>query len=86
MTATLPLRPGEDLLRYAHLVLDGQLPMPRTRAPRASAVLARRALEDAVDSLCRSAGAHLGRATMRSRLLTLRVLRGDGVADVAEYA
>lgn len=76
----------EQILDSAQAILDGKTMMPKTRAPRASAMLARQALEDAVRDLCDLAGADVGRATMRSRLIIIRVLLGSGVADLAETA
>ena len=73
-------------LGYAKDILDGAVPMPRGRSTRAAAVLARQALEDAARELCRSAGFDLDKATMRSRLIALRVLVDQSVADTAEVA
>lgn len=49
-------------------------------------MLARQALEDTVRDLCGLVGADVGRATMRSRLIIIRVLLGSDVADLAETA
>lgn len=76
----------EAALGYARDVLDGAVPMPRGRSTRAAAVLARQALEDAARGLCRSAGFDLDKATMRSRLVALRVLADDTAADAAGIA
>lgn len=75
-----------ELLALARRVLDGSLPMPALRAPRAAAILARQALEDAVRGLCASARADVGHARTRSQLIVLRALLGDTVADLAEAA
>lgn len=73
-----------DLLAYAGAVLDGTISMPPRRATRAAAMLTRQALEDIVQAMCRSVGANLDRASMRSRLICLRILIGDEDADAAE--
>ncbi len=46
-------------------------------------MLARQALEDTVDSVCCAAGADMRRASMRSRLISLRFLTDDRFADLA---
>ncbi|GAA2760147.1 hypothetical protein [Actinopolymorpha rutila] len=78
------------LLGYARAVLSGTTAMPKTRAPRIAAVLARQALEETVQQLCTSAGAPLSDATMRSRLISLRFLvsrdHAGRIADLAEAA
>lgn len=76
----------EAALGYARDVLDGAVPMPRGRSTRAAAVLARQALEDALRARCRSAGFDLDKATMRSRLIVLRVLVDQAAADAADVA
>ena len=73
-----------DLLAYAGAVLDGAISMPPRRATRAAAMLTRQALEDIALAMCRSVGADLDRASMRSRLICIRILIGDEDADVAE--
>jgi hypothetical protein len=77
---------ADAILAHALAILDGTLELPKARSSRAAAVLARQALEDAVQALCREAGANLARASMRSRLLVLRMVLGDSVADTAEAA
>ncbi|HEX5407969.1 MAG TPA: hypothetical protein VFX16_37365, partial [Pseudonocardiaceae bacterium] len=67
-------------------VLDGTVPMPKGRASRAAALLARQALEDTARARCRSAGFDLDKATMRSRLIALRALAGRADADAADIA
>lgn len=59
---------------------------PRAGPPELQPCWPRQALEDAVRRLCRSKGFDLDRATMRSRLIALRTLAGDEVADRAEVA
>lgn len=76
----------EAALGYAQDILDGAVPMPRGRSTRAAAVLARQGLEDTARALCRSAGFDLDKATMRSRLIALRVLIDQDAADTAEVA
>lgn len=75
-----------DLLTYAGAVLDGAISMPPRRATRAAAMLTRQALEDIVQAMCRSVEADLDRASMRSRLICIRILIGDEDADLAETA
>lgn len=72
------------LLRSARAVLDGTHEI--AQASRAAAVLARQALEDVVVDLCRSSGADLRATNMRTRLVCLRVLVGETVADLAGSA
>lgn len=81
-----PAQPASatPLLAYAGEVLDGAISMPPRRAARAAAMLTRQALEDITHAMCRSVGANLDRATMRSRLICIRILIGDEDADAAE--
>jgi hypothetical protein len=72
------------LLDHARAVLIGKHGVPQ--APRAAAVLGRQALEDAVNDIYRALGMDLRPATMRSRLVSLRVLAGHAVADLAAIA
>ena len=65
---------------------ESTVPMPEGRATRAADLLARQVLEEAVRALCRSAGFNLDKATMRSRLIVLRVLVDQNAADTAEVA
>ena len=53
-------------LSLAEGVLDGQVRLTGGHATRASAVLARQALEEIIDGLIDSAHLGLGRASMRS--------------------
>lgn len=85
-SATGPATSAAAILAHARAVLDGTLPVPKARAPRAAALLARQALEDTVRALCRSVGVDLDRATTRSQLIGIRVLLGATVADIAEVA
>ncbi|GAA5038777.1 hypothetical protein [Actinopolymorpha pittospori] len=89
MTA-LTAAPAGGLLDHARAVLAGGTVMPKGRATRAAALLARQALEETVQTLCAGAGANLQRATMRSRLISIRFLldrdRADELADLAESA
>lgn len=77
---------GPSLLDHAQAILNGRVRLPPSIATRAAAFLARRALEDATQTLCRSAGASIDRATMRSQLVVVRVLHGQQVADTATIA
>lgn len=65
-----------DLLLHTRAVLAGDHTIPRSQVPRAAAILARQALEDTVNLL---SGDQLDQASMRSRLIIMRVL-GDRVA------
>lgn len=76
----------ESVLVLAGAVLDGTIPMPKGRATRAAALLARQALEEIVRTLCSSAGFDMDRATMRSRLILLRELVDNEAANRAEVA
>lgn len=78
-----PEPPAAALLGYARGVLDGTVPMPKGRASRAAALLARQALEHVVRARCQAAGLDLDKATMHSRLIALRALAGDREADIA---
>lgn len=73
-----------DLLGYARTVLNETGAIPRAQKSRAAALLARQALEEVVIELCENEGADMRSAKMRTRLISLRVLLGSGVADLAE--
>jgi hypothetical protein len=73
----------QKVLELARAVLDGRHAVPSSQLSRMAALLARQALEQAVDVLC---GPEMRRATMRSRLLYLRVLVGPQTADRASIA
>lgn len=75
-----------QLLEHAHAILDGAHGLPPSQAPRAAALLARQVLESAVQDLCSANGADLPRASMRSRLITLRGLAGDTLGGFAGTA
>lgn len=77
---------GPSLLDHAQAILNGRVRLPPSIATRAAAFLVRRALEDTTRALCRSAGASSDRATMHSRLIVVRVLHGDQVANRAAIA
>ena len=68
---------GWQLLGHARAVLDGTIRMPGLSAPRAAALLARQALEDGLRERVRDLCPGLDRATARSQLICLRVLRPD---------
>ncbi len=77
---------AQPLLDYATNILNGHIQLPPIFAPRAAAFLTRQALEDIISALCRGAGASIDHASMRSKLIVLRVLRGDEIADSADLA
>lgn len=77
---------AHEILDHARDVLVGKHRFPARNAPRAAALLARQALEQAVLDLCSERGAELACATMRSRLIALRGLAGDTIADLANIA
>ena len=74
---------SREVLDLARAVLDGRSSVPRAQLSRVAALLARQALEDAVDALC---GPPMSRASMRSRLLYVRVLVDADTADRASSA
>ncbi len=76
----------ETLLRQAVGVLDGSEYVPARQRCRAAAHLARQALEDLVSQRCVDLGATMPRATMRSRLVVLRVLGPTACAEPAQAA
>jgi hypothetical protein len=65
-----------QLLQHARAVLDGDVRIPGLGPPRAAALLARQALEDAVRQQCHTISPDLRRATMRSCLICLQNIRG----------
>jgi hypothetical protein len=71
------------ILDLARAVLDGRHVVHGPHSARMAALLARQALEGAVGILC---GPTMRRATMRSRLLYLRVLIDPETADCAGIA
>lgn len=70
-------------LDQARAVLTGTIQVPEAVTTRVAAFLARRALEDAVMAWCRTVSVHLDRTTMRSKLIVIRVLHGEEIANVA---
>jgi len=61
-----------DLLGLALAILDGEIPVPGGRAPRAAAVVARQALEEAIAARCASVASLVQRPTTRCQLILLR--------------
>src|SRR3954466_15735931 len=78
-----PGRLHTDVLDLARAVLQGQHAVPARQAARMAALLARQAREDVIESLC---GPELTRATMRTRLVYVRVLVNAEIADRAGVA
>ena len=70
MTATV--QPVFGLVTLAERILDGVVPVPGGRAPRAAAVVARQALEEEVAARCAELATLVERPRMRSRLILLR--------------
>ncbi len=70
MTATV--HPALGLVMLAEQILDGVVPVPGGRAPRAAAVVARQALEEEVTARCAELATFAHRPRMRSRLILLR--------------
>ena len=70
MTATVS--PAAGLITLAQQILDGVVPVPGGRAPRAAAAVARQALEEAVTARCAELATFVQRPRMRSRLILLR--------------
>ena len=75
-----------DLLDRAQAVLDGDLKLPANRAARSAALLARRALEDAVSERLGALCPGLVSANTRSRLLVLRLLVDQDAGRRAQAA
>jgi hypothetical protein len=73
---------SQNVLELARAVLDGRHAASGSQS-RMAALLARQALEETVDVLC---GPEMRRATMRSRLLYLRILVDHETADRAGVA
>lgn len=78
-----PGDPHTDVLDLARAVLQGRHAVPARQSARMAALLARQALEDMIGALC---GPELARATMRTRLLYVRVLVDAELADHAGVA
>ena len=70
MTATV--QPVLGLVALAEQILDGVVPVPGGRAPRAAAVVARQALEEEVTARCAELATFVQRPRMRSRLILLK--------------
>ncbi len=66
------LQPTVSLLVLAEQILDGVVPVPGGRAPRAAAVVARQALEEEITARCAKLVTFVQRPRMRSRLILLR--------------
>lgn len=75
-----------EILNLSRAVLNGTHAIPTAHVSRAAALLARQALEDSINDLCDSAGASMRTARTRSRLVSLRILVGNEVADLAAVA
>lgn len=80
------ITPASQILEQARAILGHEHGFPVLHAPRAAALLTRQALEQVVVELCAELGTDLTGANMRSRLIALRGLRGDAVADLAGLA
>lgn len=78
--------PPAEILEHACAVLRGDHAIPAHHASRAAAVLARQALEQRVVELCRAHDAEIPNAKMRSRLIILRKVADDAVADLASVS
>jgi len=78
--------PAIDLLGLAERILDGVIPMPPDRIPRAAAAVARQALEEAVATQCDRLVEGLQRPTMRSQLIILRELGDRQIGGRAQVA
>lgn len=74
------------LLDEARAILLGLHPVPRNQAARAAAVITRQALEAGVGQLCNRWGITDPRANMRSKLVAMRFLGDDTVAELAATA
>ncbi|MBJ8348839.1 hypothetical protein [Antrihabitans sp. YC2-6] len=73
------------LLWNAQQLLDGTLPTGQPPA-RLSAFLARQALEMMITQRCQELGAEIPYATTNSKLVVLRALADDEIADAASTA
>lgn len=74
------------LLFQAEMLLDGPDSRGRVHASRLAAFLARQALEELVEVRCVEVASDVGRASMASRLIVLRVLDEPDIADAANVA
>jgi len=72
-----------NLLHLSELTLTGRIGMPSGRSARVAALLARSALEDIVDGMCRAHDLDASRASMRVKLACLRAVSADAAGDAA---
>ena len=72
-----------ELLVHAEQLLSGALVASEGNSARLAAVLARQALELVIHARCTALGAGVEFASMRSKLVILRVLGGPHFADAA---
>lgn len=76
-----------SLLDHARAILDGSTPVPEGEHAYLAAVLARQALEDVVDRLCRNRfGSMAHPVKMRSRLIALDTILDEETARALEIA
>lgn len=76
-------RTADALLRMAELILSGEMGMPRGRGSRVAALMARTALEDIVDGLCRENGLEMPDASMRVKVTSLHAVSSAQAGDAA---
>ena len=76
---------AREMLTATQAVLSGDTDIPARRRTRAAALLARTALELAVDARLAAEGAGIEKAGMRAKLVCLRALASD-IADDAAVA
>lgn len=76
---------AHEMLRAADAVLSGDTDIPARRRTRAAALLARTALELAIDARLAAAGAGIEKAGTRVKLICLRAM-SPGIADDAAVA
>ena len=86
MTTIALATTANDLLDRAQAILDGDLKLPANRASRSAALLARRALEEAVADRLGALAPGLVSASTRSRLLVLRLLVDENAGRRAQAA
>jgi hypothetical protein len=80
MTST---QPSHTLARE---VLDGTVHVPKGTAIRAAAFLARQAFEEAINTLCQVSSLAVDRASMRFKIILIRLLNGDETGERAALA
>ena len=78
--------PAIDLIGLAEQILEGVIPMPPNRIPRAAAAVARQALEEAVTAHSARLAEGLQRPTMRSLLIIFRELGDRQTGRTAQVA